>query len=236
MTSATLDVTSAAISTRAARLAIVAIVSYQVLLIALIFLRPDLAPSWHTICEWATGTHGWLVSVALLLSALSYAALLVTLKAEMHGSLGRVGLGILLICVIRATGVGMSTTDPMPLHFPLSTRGTLHVIFGTSQLVLLPFAALPINLNLARTNGASRPARRLLLGTVGLPLFGFLSFAVYSAIFVFPLGPSAYGPGVNIGWPPRFAFFTYALWVVILGWQATRYSGRGASIEIQAKG
>jgi hypothetical protein len=33
-------------------------------------------------------------------------------------------------------------------------------------------------------------------------LFGFLGFAFYSAIFVFPLGPSAYGPGVNIVWPP----------------------------------
>jgi hypothetical protein len=79
------------------------------------------------------------------------------------------------------------------------------------------------------------PARRILLWTAGLPLFGFLSFAVYSAIFVFPLGPSAYRPGVNTGWPPRFAFLTYMLWVVILGWQATRCSRR-ASTEIQAKG
>jgi hypothetical protein len=235
MTSATLEGMSGAISTRAARLAIIAITSHQILLIALIVLRPDLAPSWHTISEWAIGPHGWIMSGAFLLSALSYAALLVMLKAEIHGSLGRVGLGILLICVIGATGVGMFTTDPMPLHFPLSTRGTLHVIFGTSQLVLLPFAALLINLSLARTNQAWRPARRLLLWAAGLPLFGFLSLAVYSAIFVFPLGPSAYGPGVNIGWPPRFAFFTYALWVVVLGWQATRCSGR-ASTEIQAKG
>jgi hypothetical protein len=66
-------------------------------------------------------------------------------------------------------------------------------------------------------------------------LFGFLAFAVYSAIFVFPLGPSAYGPGVNIGWPPRIAFLTYMLWVVILGWQAIRFSCR-ASTEIHAKG
>jgi hypothetical protein len=235
MTSAALASTSAAISTGAARLAIVAIVSYQILLIALIFLRPDLAPSWHTISEWAIGPYGWIMSGAFLISALSYAALFVMLKSQLHGSLGRLGLGILLICVIGATGVGIFTTDRMPLHFPLSTRGTLHVIFGTSQLVLLPFAALLINLGLARNNEAWRSARRFLLWTAGLPLFGFLSFAVYSAIFVFPLGPGAYGPGVNIGWPPRFAFLTYMLWVVILGWQASRCSRR-ASAEIQAKG
>jgi hypothetical membrane protein len=224
---------SEAISTRAARLAIVAIVSYQILLIALIFLRPDLAPSWHTISEWATGPYGWIMSGAFLISALSYAALFVMLKSQLHGILGRIGLGILLICLIGATGVGIFATDPMPLHFPLSTRGTLHVIFGTSQLALLPFAALLINLSLARNNEAWRPARRVLLWTAGLPLFGFLSFGFYSAIFVFPLGPGAYGPGVNIGWPPRFAFLTYMVWV--LGWQATRCSG-GASTEIQAKG
>jgi hypothetical protein len=146
-----------------------------------------------------------------------------------------VGLGILLICLIGAAGVGIFTTDPMPQRSPLSTRGTLHVVFGTSQLALLPFAALLINLSLARNHVAWRPARRLLIWTSGLPLFGFLSFAVYSPIFVFPLGPGAYGPGVNIGWPPRFAFLTYMLWVVILGWQAIRCSGE-ASTEIQTKG
>ena len=226
---------SEGISTRAARLGIAAIVSYQVLLIALIFLRPDLPPSWHTISEWANGPYGWTMSGAFLISALSYAAPFVMLKSQLHGSLGRIGLGILLICVIGATGVGMFATDPMPLRFPLSTRGTLHVIFGTSQLVLLPFAALLINFSLARHNEAWRSARRVLLWTAGLPLFGFLSFAVYSAIFVFPLGAGAYGPGVNIGWPPRFAFFTYMLWVVILGWQAIRCGGE-ASSEIQARG
>jgi hypothetical membrane protein len=229
MTSAALASTSAAISTRAARLAIVAIVSYQILLIVLIVLRPDLAPSWHTISEWAIGPYGWIMSGAFLISALSYAALFVMLKSQLHGSLGRMGLGILLICVIGACGVGIFTTDPMPLHFPLSTGGTLHVIFGTSQLVLLPFAALLINLSLVRNNDARGSARRVLLWTAGLPLFGFLSFAVYSAIFVFPLGPGAYGPGVNIGWPPRFAFLTYMLWVVILSWQATRCSRRVSS-------
>ena len=224
MTNVSLPNLSEAISTRAARLAMAASITYQVVLIALIFLRPDLAPSWHAISEWAIGPYGWVMSGAFLISALSYAALFAMLRSQVHGIVGGMGLGILLICVIGATGVGIFTTDPMPMHLPLSTRGTLHVIFGTSQLVLLPFAALPINLSLARNNETWGAARRVLLWTAGLPLFGFLSFAGYSAVFVFPLGPGAYGPGVNIGWPPRFAFLTYMLWVVTLGWQAIRCS------------
>ncbi len=214
----------AAISTTAARLAIGAIVSYQILLFVLIFLRPDLDPSWHTISEWAIGPKGWIMSGAFLISAMSYAALLVMLRSQLQGTMGRIGLGILLICVIGATGVGIFTTDPMPLRYPLSTIGTLHVIFGTSQLTLLPLAALLINLSLARQNQAWARARRVLLWTAGLPLFGFGAFVLYTAIFVFPKGPQAYGPGVNIGWPPRFAFLTYMLWLVALAWQAIRCS------------
>jgi len=45
MTSAAVAKEPATISTKAARLAMGAIVAYQLLLIALIFLRPDLAPS-----------------------------------------------------------------------------------------------------------------------------------------------------------------------------------------------
>jgi hypothetical membrane protein len=227
--------TATAISPTAARLAMGAIVSYQILLIVLIFLRPDLDPSWHTISEWAIGPYGWIMSGAFLISAVSYGALFVMLRSQLHGTMGRIGLGILLICVIGTIGVGIFTTDPMPLHYPLSTIGTLHVIFGTSQLMLLPFAALLINLSLGRKNQTWGRAHRVLLWTAGLPLFGFGTFALYTAIFVFPLGPNAHGPGVNIGWPPRFAFFTYMLWLVTLAWQAIRCSDQGRA-EGNAKG
>jgi hypothetical membrane protein len=224
----------ATVSTKAARLAMGAIVAYQLLLIALIFLRPDLAPSWHTISEWAIGRYGWIMSGAFLISALSYGALFVMLRAQLRCAMGRVGVALLLLCVIGAAGVGLFTTDPMPMRSPQTTRGTLHVIFGTTQLVLLPFSALLVNLSLARRNQAWATARRALLWTAGLPLFGFVAFVLYSAIFVFPLGPGAYGPGVDIGWPPRFAFFTYMLWVVTLGWHDTK-CGRSAVAEAHSQ-
>jgi hypothetical protein len=227
MTSTAVINTSGVISKTAAWLAIGAIVAYQILLIVLIFLRPDLDPSWHTISEWAIGPYGWLMSGAFLISGASYAALFVMLRSQLWGTMGRIGLGILLICAIGAFGVGIFTTDPMPLRFPLSTIGMLHVIFGTSQLMLLPFAALLINLNLARKNPQWTGARRVLLWTAGLPLLGFGAFVLYSALFVFPLGPQAYGPGVNIGWPPRFAFFTYMVWLVTLAWQSIRVQRSG---------
>jgi hypothetical membrane protein len=222
----TLSEMPTAISAGAARLAIGAIVSYQILLFVLIFLRPDLDPSWHTISEWAIGPYGWLMSGAFLVSGMSYAALFVLLRGHLRGVVGRVGQVLLAVCMIGAIGVGLFTTDPMPIHPPLSKIGTMHVILGTSQLVLFPFAALLINVSLVRRNQMWTSARRALVWSACLPLAGFASFALYSAMFVFPLGTGAYGPGVNIGWPPRFAFFTYMLWVVTVGWQAIRCNHR----------
>jgi hypothetical protein len=41
------------------------------------------------------------------------------------------------------------------------------------------------------------------------------------------VGPHAYGPGVNIGWPLRFAFLTSLLWHVTSVWQAIRRGDQG---------
>ena len=85
MTSTAVERQPATISTKAAWLAMSAIVAYQLLLMALIFLRPDLAPSWHTISEWAIGRYGWIMSGAFLISALSYGALFGMLRAQLGG-------------------------------------------------------------------------------------------------------------------------------------------------------
>ena len=116
-------------SVRAARLAVGAIISYQILLTVLIFLRPDLDPSWHTISEWAIGRYSWIMSGAFMVSGLSYAALFAMLRSQVPGVIGRIGLGLLLICAIGATGMGFCTTGPCRCIF-LCRRPQR---FGTSQ-------------------------------------------------------------------------------------------------------
>jgi hypothetical protein len=202
------------ISQFAARLATLSIVTYQILLIVLIFLRPDLEPSWHTISEWAIGSYGWLMSGAFLLSGISYGALTVALWPNLCRITGKLAKSLLVVCTIGAIGVGLFTTDPMPIHSPLTTRGLLHFVCGTSQLALFPFAALFASLSLAHKSSAAwMSVRKPLLAIAGLPLLGFVAFVVITIVFVVPLGPTAYGPGVWIGWPPRVMFMTYAIWL-----------------------
>lgn len=209
------------ISLLSAQIAIIAILTYQVLLIALIFIRPDLEPSWHTISEWAIGRHGWIMTTAFLISALSYVAVFVLLKPHIKGILGWIGLGLLFLCIIGTIFVGVFSTDSMQTR-ALSTTGILHMIGGSSAMMLLPFSALFLNLSLALKNKAWKIVLSTLLWTAGIPLVGFLSFTIYHIIYVMPLGEYAYGPGVNIGWPPRFALFTYMIWVIILTTQAIK--------------
>jgi hypothetical membrane protein len=217
----------AVLSVAAARLSIAAAIAYQLILLALIFLRPDLDPSWHTVSEWAIGPYGWLMQTAFVVSAVSYGALFVVVRRHVRGVLGRIGLAILLLCAIGAAGVGLFVTDPMPLRPPLSTTGTFHVVFGTIQLMLLPFAALPVTVALMRRSAAWADARPVLRWTAGLPLLAFIGFVVHLALFVIPLGPSAYGPGVQIGWPPRVLFLIYGIWVISVAHQALTVHARG---------
>lgn len=213
-----------AISLTAARLSIAAVIAYQGILIALIFIRPDLDPSWHTISEWAIGPHGWIMVVAFLVSALSYGSLFVAIWSQIRGILGTAGLILLLICTIGTVGVGLFVTDPMPLtpEKGLTTTGALHVMFGTSAVVLLPFAALFINLSLALKNPAWIASRRALLWTAGLPLLSLMGSVIHLAVVVMPLGNDAYGPDVPLGWPPRLVFLSYMVWLIVLGAQVIR--------------
>lgn len=212
-----------AISLTAARLSIAAVITYQLTLIALIFIRPDLDPSWHTLSEWAIGPYGWIMSMAFLVSAVSYAALFVALRSQLRGIIGRIGLGILLICAVGTVGVGLFTTDPFDTpQDAISRTGMVHMISAFGALMLFPFAALLINLSLALKNQAWATARRVLLRTAGLPLLGLVGFWVHLAIYVIPLGDNAYGPGVPLGWPPRFLFLIYMVWLITLALQAIK--------------
>jgi len=56
---------------------------------------------------------------------------------------------------------------------------------------------------------------------------------IYTALFVAPLGEHAFGPGVNIGLPPRFAMLSYAAWTVILAGLAIKVSRQGALISVK---
>ena len=203
---------------------LVAAVSYQILLFVALVVRPELDSSWQPISEYAIGRLGWVTVVAFLLSATSYLLLFLALRTHTVARPGRVGLGLLLVCAIGTVGAGVFISDPIQTpQNSLSPIVSVHVFSAGASLVLLPFAAVCINVSLARTR-LWRPKRRLLVVTAGLPLLGLLSFVVAMAMIT-PLGDAnmpQYGPGVSIGWPNRIVLLIYTTWTVALAWVLSR--------------
>jgi hypothetical protein len=193
------------------RLSIVAALSYNVLMAGLIFIRPEVDATHQPISEYAIGRLGWIMILAFMCSALSYGSLAAALRDRLQGRLGTLGYVLLVLCTIGTVGVGAFVADPVATPFDqLSTIGTLHVIFGSSALILLPFAALLINLSVARRYPAMRTP---LLLTAGLPLLGFVVAGVLSSV----VPPE--------GWPPRVLLLTYAVWLIVLAAQLLSIMG-----------
>ena len=200
-----------------AKLSIFMAATYQVLLIILIFLRPEIHTYSNTISEWAIGTFGWLMQVAFFCSALSYLFLFLSIKRYVHGRWGKIGLTLLFICFIGTVGVGLFVTDPYPPDFTITTT-LIHIISGGLAMILLPFAALFINRNLMK-NELWKGAKNILRWTTFLPLLAFIGFIVHYTLFVAPLGENAVGENVPIGYPPRIMFLSYHIWLIILALQ-----------------
>ncbi len=192
--------------------AIAAILGYQALMAAQIFLRPELDPATKPISEYAIGRLGWVTVLAFLLSAVSYGALLLALRPLVRDAAGRVGLVILLICALGTVGVGVFVADPITQPFDkLSAHGTVHTITGTLALLLLPAAAVLINRSVVRLGAWPRLTRRTLVWTSWLTVAGLAYFFAATAFIV----PAE-------GWPPRLLFLTYTVWVVVLAINVVR--------------
>jgi hypothetical protein len=81
-----------------------------------------------------------------------------------------------------------------------------------------PFAALLINLSLARGSLARSSERRLLFWTAWLPLIGLVGFI--GALAVMLPTDGKFGPHVLVGWPNRFMIVTYCAWVITVACNA----------------
>jgi drug/metabolite transporter (DMT)-like permease len=117
---------------RVHRLAGAAIITYQILLAAIILIRPEITPTHKPVSEYAIGRLGWIAVLAFLVAAAAYALLFVAVRPLVRG---RLGLSLLGICVLGTAGVGVFVADPVVTPWSaMTTAGRLHVICGVSAL------------------------------------------------------------------------------------------------------
>lgn len=198
-----------------ARTAIGAAVIYQLLLIVLIFLRPDLPVYSTTISEWAIGKSGWLMQLAFFISALSYLFLFLSIRNDINSLMGKIGLILIFISFLGTFGVGAFVTDPYPPDFTITTT-LIHTISGTLAMFLFPIGTLLVTLNIAKRNETWVNYKKVLRVVGFMPLLAFIGFNIHLSLYVIPLGEGAVGENVPIGYPPRIMFLVYHITLIII--------------------
>lgn len=210
---------SMAVSCTAARLACGAAILFLVLLAALHVIKPEYDPSWRMISEYAIGRNGWIMTLAFLALAVSYASLAVAIRSQLHTIGGKIGLALLMIGALGTFISAIFTTDPVTARpDAITTSGMLHGL-GFLSVITFPIAATLLSRSLAR-NQAWFSARRSLALAAGFVWLGLLTFVVSMAIMF----RGTFGPNVMIGWQNRLLIFTYVVWVMVTAWHMARLS------------
>ena len=212
------------VSRTAALLSSAGAATFVVLLAALHVIKGGLDPSWHFISEYAIEDYGWIMVLAFLSLAASFAGLFVAIRALLRTIGGTIGLALLLLSALGLTIAAIFTTDPITASGDaVTTEGTLHNLGGTLGIAM-PFAAGLVGWNLAR-NPAWSSARRSLFWATGLALVAFVVSFVSLGVMLSQNG-GRFGPGVPVGWPNRIEMLAYCVWLMTVALQAVRLGGR----------
>ena len=157
---------------RSGLVAVAASVAFQLLMIAAILLRPEIDPARKPISEYTIGRLGWLTVLGFQASAVAYASLAAALRHQLRDHLVRMALFLLCYCALATAVVGLCVADPVTTPMSeLTARGRVHLLAGVSAFVVLPVAAVAINISLSRTV-AWAGSRMLLILTGLLPTIG----------------------------------------------------------------
>ena len=185
-------------------------VAFLLILIVLHFLKPEFAPSWRMISEYAIGKHGWLMRVAFVSWSLSVACMLVVLWPILNS--GNEFVGRIWFITIAVSLIGASIFRTNPITDPNATVShTIHLYCGTIVIVTFPIAATILNNFLYVVQGIKNPLY-LEFGTI-LCWFGLASF-IGTIVIARIRNPKVGDDGTKLymGWPNRFLVLTYLVW------------------------
>lgn len=203
-----------------ARIAIAGAAVSGVSLAALHVLRPDLAPSWHVISEYAVGPNGWMMALCFGSLAIGCAGLLSALLTEVRTIGGRVGLGALALAVIGLAMAAFFPIDPIttPPGEP-TLSGTLHGVasmIGNPGLIVAALCLAFALRNTPRWAGT----RNAMLTFAHLSWIGFALMAV--AMVSLMSSGSTDGLGWVVGYANRLLMIAYIGWVITSAWPLAR--------------
>jgi hypothetical protein len=212
---------SALVSAPSAYAAIGATAVSGAALLLLHAFSPEFAPSWRMVSEYANGRLAWLLTVVFAAWAISSFALAAALWPLSASTLGKIGLGFLILAGIGQTMGGLFDINH-PLHGPAAMIG----------IPSLCVAAVLLTMAMARQPGLEAPPT----WSAHLPWISFVLMLAAFGLFVWSLsaagidmskqsGPLAeLPPGVSgyVGLANRLLFAASYTWVVLASWSVLK--------------
>jgi hypothetical protein len=210
-----------------AKLAIWAGIAFIVLLTALHFLEPELAPSWHFISEYQLGKFGWMMCVAFFSLGLSCISLCIALWRQAN-LLGKAGLLMLLIAAAGMFLAAINITDPLNTPQAQWTKhGKLHQQGATMDGI--PIAATLIIIGIILKSQYWKYKKSLLIWATILVWAGMIVF-IAAMVKYFP-ADRKFGPDVQLGWPNRVMIVTQAVWLIIMAGLTTKNTNQHSDMK-----
>jgi hypothetical protein len=225
MTSSSLDTANPSDAHRtAATISLAAIGLAAVIMIALHFVKPELAPSWRMLSEYSIGANGWMMKVAFWLMALSNLGLAFALQRHAKTVAAKIGIGLHYIVAVALVGAGLYDMDPITIRPEQATsNGQMH---GLTAMIGVPgqvLAALTLAWGLTRPRQIFEHSRAPILGSAIATLVALLLMFAYLAMAVPANG--GFGPAVMAGWLNRLVVATFVAWLATAGSHARALGG-----------
>lgn len=177
-------------------------------------LSPEFAPSWRMVSEYANGRFSWVLTIVFAAWAIGSFALVAALWPLSAGTLGKIGLGVLILAGVGQVMGGLFDINH-PLHGPAAMIG----------IPSLCVAAVLLTKAMSHHPGLEAPPA----WSMHLPWVSFVLMLAAFGLFISSLkaagvdvtgqsGPLAELPANvsgYVGWANRLLFAASYLWVVL---------------------
>lgn len=211
----------------AARLAAFGVALVAATILALHWIKPEFAPSWRFISEYAIGQHGWIMKLTFVIWAASCAALAVALKGEARTRPAKIGIAVLFLVAIAQVFAGLFPQDPVTARpDELTTTGNVHAAVTMVGIPGIPIAAMLISSSLWRTNARWRSHRAVIMAAAHATWISLVLMIAYLMWAVPRAG--GFNSGVAAGWMNRLVVAAYLVWHFVV---ARRVALNGTSSQ-----